>query len=105
MNHVELHGRLGQRVVDRELPSGDVLTTFTVTVDRQKVVPVDRGSSVTVDVVACVAGGRRVAARVHRLEPGQAVRIRGVLRRRFWRGGQGLNSSTEVHVLELIPDA
>ncbi|MBM3669855.1 MAG: single-stranded DNA-binding protein [Actinobacteria bacterium] len=101
MNQVELVGRLGARVDDRELPSGDVITTFSVTVDRARTVAVDRGSSVTVDVIACVANGRRMAARAHRLEPGTPVRVRGVLRRRFWRGASGLQSSTEVHVLEL----
>lgn len=105
MNHVELHGRIGQRVVDLELPSGDILTTLTVTVDRGRVVPVDHASSVRIDVIGCVASGRRIAARVHRLEPGSAVRVRGVLRWRLWRGAQGLNSSTEVHVLEVTPDA
>jgi single-strand DNA-binding protein len=101
MNQVELVGRLGARVDDRELPSGDVITTFNVTVDRMRSVTLDRGSSVTVDVIACVANGRRMAARAHRLEPGTPIRVRGVLRRRFWRGAGGLKSSTEVHVLEL----
>jgi len=101
MNQVELVGRLGARVGDRTLPSGDVITTFSVTVDRARMVALDRGSSVTVDVIACVANGRRIAARVHRLEPGTPIRVRGVLRRRFWRGPGGLQSSTEVHVLEL----
>lgn len=101
MNQVELVGRIGSRVEDRELPSGDVITTFSVTVDRAREVAVDRASRIRVDVIACVANGRRMASRVHRLEPGQSVRVRGVLRRRFWRGGSGLQSSTEVHVLEL----
>lgn len=101
MNQVELQGRLGARVEDRELPSGDVITTFSVTVDRERAVALDRGSSATVDVIACVANGRRIATRAHRLEAGASVRVRGVLRRRFWRGGTGLQSSTEVHVLEL----
>lgn len=101
MNQVELVGRLGARVGDRTLPSGDVITTFSVTVDRARMVALDRGSSVTVDVIACVANGRRIAARAHRLEPGTPIRVRGVLRRRFWRGPGGLQSSTEVHVLEL----
>lgn len=105
MNQVELVGRLGARVEDRELPSGDVITTFHVTVDREHAVALDRGSSVTVDVIACVANGRRIAARARRLEAGAPVRVRGVLRRRFWRGGSGLQSSTEVHVLELADAA
>lgn len=101
MNHVDLVGRIGRRVTDRELPSGDVLTTFAVTVDRERTVAVDRASGATVDVIACVANGRRMAARVHRLEPGADIKVTGVLRRRFWRGPHGLQSSTEVHVLEL----
>lgn len=105
MNHVELHGRIGSRVVDRELPSGDVLTTFTITVDRESMLRVDRGSTATVDVIACVVHGRRLAGRVHRLERGTPVSLQGVLRRRFWRGAQGLQSSTEVHVVELSADA
>ena len=92
---------MGRRVEDRVLPSGAVLTTFTVTVDRERVVPIDRGSRVNVDVIACVAHGRRLAARAHRLEPGASIKVHGVLRRRFWRGTHGLQSSTEVHVFEL----
>lgn len=71
-----------------------------MTVDWARTVAVDRGSSVTVDAIACVANGRRMAARAHRLKPGTPIRVRGVLRCRFWWGASGLQSSTEVHVLE-----
>lgn len=97
-NAVALIGRLGARVEAKKLPSGAVITTFHVTVDRN---PLDRGSTVTVDVIACVCTHKRLSDRVHRMSPGTRIRVAGSLRRRFWRGGSGLASATEVYVREI----
>lgn len=97
-NNVALIGRLGARVEAKKLPSGAVITTFHVTVDRN---PLDRGSTVTVDVIACVCTHKRLSDRVQRMAPGTRVRVAGSLRRRFWRGSSGLASATEVHVREI----
>jgi single-strand DNA-binding protein len=97
---VVLVGRLGSRVAVRELPSGDVVTVFTIVVDRA---PASRGtaSAVKVDAIACQAFRAAVVNRLDRLEPGQWVRAEGTLRRRFWRAGAGLGSAMEVEVSRL----
>ena len=94
---VTIVGRLGGTVVERELPSGDTVTTFTVVVDRPRV----RGSRVTVDAIPCQAFTARLRAAVGRLEPGTLVQVQGTLRRRFWRSTGGLGSALEVDVVHL----
>ena len=93
-------GRLGSRVDVRELPSGDIVTVFTIVVDRAR----SSGrpaSTVKVDAIACQAFKAAVVHRLGRLEPGQWVRAEGSLRRRFWRSGAGLGSAMEVEVSRL----
>lgn len=94
---VTVVGRLGGTVVERDLPSGDTVTTFTVVVDR----PRTRGSRVTVDAIPCQAFSVRLRTAVGRLEPGTLVEIQGTLRRRFWRSAVGLGSALEVDVVRL----
>lgn len=84
-------------MVERELPSGDTVTTFTVVVDR----PQARASRVIVDAIPCQVFSARLRAAVGRLEPGSLVEVHGTLRRRFWRSGAGLGSALEVDVLRL----
>jgi len=98
INEVRLVGRLGARVEERSLPSGDTWTTFSVTVDRSNP---DKWSSVSVDSIACVARSARLRKSVNALEPGHWVEVTGALHRRFWRTGSGLGSATEVHVASL----
>ena len=102
---VEIVGRLGARVEERTLPSGDALTVFTIVVDRA---PVSRAraagspaSAVKVDAIACQAFRANVIRRLGSLEPGQWVVAEGTLRRRFWRSGAGLGSAMEVEVSRL----
>lgn len=97
---VVLQGRLGSRIEQRELPSGDHVTTFTVVVDRPPGAR-RRGSAVRVDAIACQTFRADVVRRLLRMEPGQPVRIEGSLRRRFWRSGVGLGSAMEVEVVRL----
>lgn len=97
---VTVVGRFGSRVEERTLPSGDVITTFTVVVDR----PRRRGEAATavrVDAIPCQALTASVARRALTLEPGQWVQVEGRLRRRFWRSGAGLGSAMEVEVSRL----
>ena len=96
---VVLVGRMGARLEERELPSGDVVTTFTIVVDR----PAGRSSMTSgagprVDAIACQAFRAATARRAASLEPGTWVRAEGVLRRRFWRSPVGLGSAMEVEV-------
>lgn len=102
-NEVTLVGRVAREPVEKELPSGDVLVLFSVTVDRPPSRrPVPAGSrAVTTDTIDCVAwsaGSRRTAGA---LAPGDVVRVQGALQRRFWRGGQGVTSKCEVEVAGL----
>lgn len=100
-NEVALVGRVSAPAEERTLPSGDVLVTWRVILDRpptRRAVP--EGVKVpTVDVIDCVAwtsGVRRTAAG---FGAGDVVRVEGALRRRFWRGGGGgLASKHEVEV-------
>ncbi len=92
-----LVGRLGSTVTQRELPSGDTVTVFTIVVDRPARAD-PSGSRVRVDAIPCQAFRVTVARRVMTLEPGQWIRAEGRLRRRFWRSGAGLGSALEVEV-------
>ena len=100
-NEVALVGRVSAPAEERTLPSGDVLVTWRVVVDRPASKrPVLTGSRpVTVDAIDCVAwasGTRRTAAT---FAPGDVVRVEGALRRRFWRAaGGGFGSRYEVEV-------
>lgn len=96
-SEVTVVGRLGARVDERELPSGDVVTVFTVIVDRKERSP-STGQAKGVDAIACQTFRPAVARRVGTLDAGQWVRVEGALRRRFWRSGAGLGSAMEVDV-------
>jgi single-strand DNA-binding protein len=98
-SRVEVIGRLGARHQTRELPSGDVITTFTVIVDRVagKAAGGERSGS-RVDSIACVTGKARVRDAVEKWEPGTVVEIDGSLRRRFWRSPGGLGSAMDADV-------
>jgi single-strand DNA-binding protein len=98
-NEVVLVGRVSARAEERELPSGDVIATWRVVVDR----PPGRRRSAgareqkvdTLDCVAWSAGLRRTA---RGLAAGDVVSVEGALRRRFWRGGAGATSRCEIEV-------
>ena len=97
-NSVEVAGRLGSRVTQRELPSGDIATGFAVIVDR----PVsDQVGSAKVDTMPCQTFRESVAKKVMTLEPGTGVSCTGVLRRRFWKSSGGLASALEIEVRSL----
>jgi single-strand DNA-binding protein len=95
-SQVALVGRLGAQVRSKELPSGDVITTFTVIVDRPARERRGGQNAATVDAIACTTTRARTRSLVERLEP-------GTLRRRFWRGGNGapVGSTMEVVVRSL----
>ena len=103
LNEVALVGRVSAAAEERVLPSGDVLISWRVVIDRppaRKAPPegVRVPTQDTVDCVAFAAGPRRVAKG---LEPGDVVRVDGALRRRFWRAGAAPASRTEVEVASL----
>ena len=94
-NSVEVAGRLGGRVTQRELPSGDIATGFAVIVDRPAS---DQVGSTKVDTMPCQTFRESVAKKVLAMEPGTSVSCTGVLRRRFWKSPGGLASALEIEV-------
>ncbi len=99
-NEVVLVGRVAAQTEERTLPSGDVISTWRLIVDRPRgtrTVPQGvRPSTVdTLDCVAWTAGVRRTA---RTLAAGDVVSVAGALRRRFWRAGAGAVSRCEVEV-------
>lgn len=102
VNEVLLVGRLAADPVLRELPSGDLLVSFRLVVDRP---PAARrapraGSSPsrapTVDTLECAAWRKDVQRSLARAAPGEVLEVHGALRRRFWRTGTGAASRSEV---------
>ena len=91
-NWVFLRGRLADDPVARELPSGDVLTVFRLTVARPEG---DRGR---VDSLECSTVKARARRSLDRAEPGDQLEITGSLRRRFWRTAAGPASRYAVDV-------
>ena len=102
-NEVVLVGRMAAAAEERILPSGDVLSSWRVVVDRPPPRRAVRAGvrAPTVDTLECVAwtaGLRRTAAG---LLPGDVVSVEGALRRRFWRTGTGPVSRCEVEVAKV----
>ena len=91
-NWVFLRGRLADDPVARELPSGDVLTVFRLTVARPEG---DRGR---VDSLECSTVRGRARRSLERAQPGDQLEITGSLRRRFWRTAAGPASRYAVDV-------
>jgi single-strand DNA-binding protein len=83
VNHVTLRGRLADPPVERELPSGDILVTFRLTVPRPA------GDRVRVDSIDCVASAAGVRRVLGRAAAGEELELEGSLRRRFWRSPNG----------------
>ena len=98
INEVRLVGRLGQQFQVKELPSGDEKTTFTVIVPRT-VRP--RVGNQKVDSLACQTLKASISKKVQVWPAGTWVEIEGEIRRRFWQGGKGLASATEIEVRTL----
>ncbi|MDP2288460.1 MAG: single-stranded DNA-binding protein [Actinomycetota bacterium] len=98
INEVHLVGRLGQQVTTRNMPSGDEITNFTVIVARAGRL---REGSPRVDSLACQTTRAQIRRKVQTWSAGTWVEVHGCLRRRFWQGGGGLGSATEVEVRAL----
>ena len=95
-NEVVLVGRLADVPQDKELPSGDVVTTWRVIVDRP---PGRSGPRVpTVDTLDCATFAKGVRRVVGHWSAGDVVLVEGALRRRFWRGPSGASSRCEIEV-------
>lgn len=96
VNEVRLQGRLSQQPEERTLPSGDVLWTFRIVVQR----PAAAGRA-PVDAIECVAWTARVRRSVATWAAGDVVAVDGSLRRRFFRTPGGTGSRVEVEVSQV----
>ena len=94
VNRLQLVGRLGDPPVESELPSGDVIASFRVIVDR----PAGHGSGQRVDTLDCTAWTARVRRSVRGWQKGDLVEIEGALRRRFFATPAGRASRFDVEV-------
>jgi single-strand DNA-binding protein len=94
-NVVFLRGRLAADAVVRELPSGDQLCSFRLTVARPP------GARTRVDSLECATTRARVRQTVIRASPGDVCEVHGRLHRRFWRTPAGVASRYEVDVSAL----
>ena len=98
LNVVRLVGDLAAAAQDRELPGGDWVSTFRVSVRTDPTANGHRGRSDSIDCVAVTAATRNELAEY---EPGDVIEVSGSLRHRYWRAGSGLNSRYEVEVVSL----
>ena len=98
-NEVVLVGRVGATPEQRELPSGDVLVSFRLVVDRPPRSVPEGVRPVLVDTLDCITWAAGLQRTVSGWQPGDVVRVEGALRRRFWRAGAGAASRCEVEVV------
>ncbi|MGZ4492358.1 MAG: single-stranded DNA-binding protein [Nocardioidaceae bacterium] len=101
VNRVELTGRVTSPPLARELPSGDVIVTFRMSVPRADAPPAAAGGRArqTSDWVDCVAWSGRQRRTTGSWRVGDRVRVEGALRRRFYRAGSETATRLEVEVL------
>jgi single-strand DNA-binding protein len=97
-NEVRLVGRVSGEPEERELPSGDLLVSWRVVVDRAPPRrPAREGVRVpTIDTLDCVAWTAATRRTARSLQAGDVVEVSGALRKRFWRSGGGPASRTEI---------
>jgi single-strand DNA-binding protein len=91
-NQVLLRGKLADVPVVRDLPSGDVLAVFRVTVPRPP------GDRVRVDSIECTTVRPKVHRSLARAGAGDDIEVCGSLHRRFWRTATGPASRYTVEV-------
>lgn len=97
---VVLRGRVTAHPEERDLPSGDSLVSFRLSV-RRRPTPLGRGSRQTSDWVDCVAAAARIRRAAATWSVGDEVEVDGVLRRRFFRTASGGGGSRlEVEALQ-----
>lgn len=96
-NTVSLVGRLTAPPEERELPSGDVIVTFRISVPRASS-PLGRHSRQRSDWVDCVSADGRCRRSARGWSVGDRVAVDGVLRRRYLRGAAGGGAGTRLEV-------
>lgn len=95
VNEVRIIGRVSQQPEERVLPSGDVVWTFRVVVQRP---PGNARGRQQVDALECAAWSARARRSVAAWGVDDVVEVTGSLRRRFFRGDGGAMSRFEVEM-------
>ena len=98
-NEVLLVGRLAAEPEERALPSGDLLSTFRIVVDRPAPARSTGSRGVTVDTLDCVARSAALRRAAQGWRAGDVLEVHGALHRRFFRTSGGATGSRyEVEV-------
>lgn len=99
VNEVRLVGRVSADPELMRLPSGDMVATVRLVVERPRP-PAGRARRQRVDVLACAAWADDVRRTVTRWCAGDVVEACGALHRRFWRTEGGPQSKYEVQLTD-----
>lgn len=94
VNSVRLIGRVSGEATERTLPSGSVISSFLVVIDR----PSEHWSAQRVDALECTAWAARVRRSTRSWRKGDLVEVEGALRRNFFATATGRASRVEVEV-------
>ena len=98
VNDVRLVGRLTGEPVVVELPSGDALVTFRISVPRSSSGP-GQAPGRRVDSVPCTAWIPRLRRSIATWRTGDLVEVTGAVRCRFFQAGGATRSRVEVEAV------
>src|SRR3954454_11182113 len=102
-NEVYLVGKLSGEPAERKLPSGDVLLSWRLVVNRA---PNERGSRKAMhDTLPCFTLKAGVRRSVSSYASGDLIEVEGVLRRSFWRtpaGGEASKCEVEARSIKRL---
>lgn len=100
VNEVRLVGRLGADPAHKQLPSGDSVWTFRISVERPR--PGRRAGQRPgqrrTDSLDCAVWSGRVKRSVSTWAKGDVVEVSGSIRKRFFQAGGATASRVEVEV-------
>lgn len=101
-NDVRLVGRLTAEPAMVELPSGDALVTFRISVPRaspMRTAASGAAKSQRVDSVPCTAWSPRLRRSILAWRAGDLVEVSGAVRCRFYQAGGATRSRVEVEAV------
>lgn len=93
LNDLLLRGRVSDKAIQKELPSGDTVVEFRLIIARERGKGVD-----TLDIAAWSAKARRSALT---LKPDEWIEVSGSVHRRFFHSASGLASRWQVEAIEI----
>ena len=96
-NDVSLEGRVSSLPVEKQLPSGDLVVEFRIVIDRRE----SRGKKREVDTLDIAVWLARPRRSARSLKIDDWVAVEGAVRRRFWKGPNGLASRWQVEANHL----